>query len=466
MTLRLRLTLWYSGILSAIIVALGLVIYTMVATTLTRQIDLSLQSSAHEIIRAISPTGNSLSLLINTLPNLERFGTLSVYAQIWLPDGKLALKSERLLITDPLDAPALKDGQSALHEVTIQGVHLRVFTLPVTGMDGSLIAYVQTAALMHTVDTTMNTLLVVLVGSAVVAVAAATIIGWVIAQRALAPLETITQTALQITRADDLSRRIPMTEVPQDEVGRLGMAFNESLERLERLFNLQRRFLADVSHELRTPLTTIRANVDLLRRLGGADALSLDAIQSEAERMSRLVGDLLVLAQADAGTLPLAHDRVEVDTLLLEVLSETQILAGNVKLRLGEIDQAMVTGDRDRLKQILLNLVSNALKFTPEGGRVTLGLARVNEWVRITITDTGLGIPPEELPRIFDRFYRVDKARSRALGGAGLGLSIAQRIAQLHGGRIEAASNGVDGAGTTFSVWLPLAKAKSPKEEP
>jgi two-component system, OmpR family, sensor kinase len=465
MTLRLRLTLWYSGILSAIIVALGIVIYTLVATTLTRQIDLSLQSSAHEIIRAISPTGSSLSLLINTLPNLERFGTPSVYAQIWLPDGKLALKSERLLITDPLDASALHASQATLHEVTIQGVHLRVFTLPVTAVDGSLTAYVQTAALLHTVDTTMNTLLVVLVSSAIVAVAAATVIGWLSARRALAPLETITQTALQITRADDLSRRIPMTAVPHDEVGRLGMAFNESLERLERLFNLQRRFLADVSHELRTPLTTIRANVDLLRRLGGADALSLDAIQSEAERMSRLVGDVLVLAQAEAGTLPLAHDAVEVDTLLLEVLSEVQILAGGVKLSLGEIDQALVTGDRDRLKQILLNLVSNALKFTPEGGRVTMGLARVNEWVRITITDTGLGIPPEELPRIFDRFYRVDKARSRALGGAGLGLSIAQRIAKLHGGRIEAASNGIDGSGTTFSVWLPLAKAKSPKED-
>jgi two-component system OmpR family sensor kinase len=295
MTLRLRLTLWYSGILSAIIVVLGIVIYTMVATALTRQIDLSLESSAREVIHAISPTGNSLSLLINTLPNLERFGTPSVYVQIWLPNGKLAMKSERLLLTDPLDAPALKEGKAVLHEVTIQGAHLRVFTRPVTTMDGNLYAYVQTAALLHTVDTTMNTLLVVLVASAVVAVAAATVIGWLTARRALAPLETITQTALQITRADDLSRRIPMTDVPQDEVGRLGMAFNESLERLERLFNLQRRFLADVSHELRTPLTTIRANVDLLRRLGGADALSLDAIQSEAERMSRLVGDLLVL---------------------------------------------------------------------------------------------------------------------------------------------------------------------------
>jgi len=465
MTLRLRLTLWYSGILSAIIVGVGIVIYTMVATALTRQIDLSLQSSAHEIVRAISPTGGSVSLLVNTLPNLQRFGTPSVYAQIWLPDGKLALKSELLLIADPLDPAALKAGKAALSEVTIQSYHLRVFTQPVTTVDGNVMAYVQTAALLHTVDTTLDTLLVVLAGSAIVAVALATIIGWLISRRALAPLETITQTALQITRADDLSRRIPMREVPQDEVGRLAMAFNESLGRLERLFNMQRRFLADVSHELRTPLTTIRANVDLVRRLGGADPVSLGAIQSEAERMSRLVGDLLVLAQADAGTLPLARDPVEMDTLLLEVLSEAQVLAGGVKLGLGELDQALVTGDRDRLKQILLNLVSNALKFTPEGGRVTMGLSLVDNWVRITVSDTGAGIPPEELRRIFDRFYRVDKARSRAMGGAGLGLSIAQRIAQLHGGRIEAASTGVDGGGTTFSVWLPLAKPRSAREE-
>ena len=465
MALRLRLTLRYSGILAAIIVMLGIVIYTMLAITLTRQIDISLQSSANEIIRTVRLNLTGVGRLVDTLPNLERFGTPSVYAQIWLPDGTLAIQSERLSYTQPLDPRALKASQTSLRDVTVEGVHLRVFTAPVFALGGQVTAYVQTAAPLRTVDTTTGTLLVVLFGTGLAAVAAATIVGWITAKRALTPLETITQTALQITRADDLSRRIPMTDAPQDEVGRLGMAFNESLERLERLFNTQRRFLADVSHELRTPLTTIRGNVDLLRRMGGADPTSLDAIQSEAERMSRLVGDLLVLAQADAGTLPLAHAPVEVDTLLLEVLREAQVLAGNVKLGLGEIDQAVVIGDRDRLKQILLNLVSNALKFTPEGGRVTLGLALVNEWVRVTITDTGLGIPPEELPRIFDRFYRVDKARSRTLGGAGLGLSIAQRIAQLHGGRIEAASNGHNGHGTTFSVWLPLAKAKKAPDE-
>ena len=192
--------------------------------------------------------------------------------------------------------------------------------------------------------------------------------------------------------------------------------------------------------------------------MGEADPTSLDAIQSEAERMSRLVGDLLLLAQADSGNLPLARRPVELDTLLLEVCSEVQVLAGSVAVGIGEIDQAVVTGDRDRLKQVILNLVSNALKFTPDGGRVTMGLARAaGEWARLTVTDTGIGIPPQELPHLFERFYRVDKARSRALGGAGLGLAIAQRIVHLHGGRIEAASEGVPGRGSTFSVWLPLA---------
>jgi signal transduction histidine kinase len=131
-----------------------------------------------------------------------------------------------------------------------------------------------------------------------------------------------------------------------------------------------------------------------------------------------------------------------------------------VQLQIGEIDQAVVNGDRDRLKQLLLNLVSNAIKFTPEGGRVTLGLSRAaGNWARLVVTDTGVGIPPAELPFIFERFYRVDKARTRSAGGAGLGLAIAQRIAQVHGGRIEALSSGA--GGSTFCVWLPLAPERT-----
>ncbi len=455
MTLRLRLTLWYSAVLAGIIGLFGVAVYAILAASLIRQIDFNLTTAAEDIIRAssVSPLFQS----INIPPNLDQFGGPNIYAQVWTTDGRLANQSASLTYDKPLDPRGLTDGRQSRREAHAAGVHLRVLTVPMRTLDGTLVGYVQTASDLRVMDSAQSALLIILVGGGVIAVLSAAVIGWLAARQALQPLEMITQTALRITRADDLSRRIPMNGPPKDEVGRLGMAFNESIERLERLFNAQRRFLADVSHELRTPLTAIRGNVDLLRRIGSADRTSLDAIQSEAERMSRLVGDLLLLAQAEAGNLPLAHNPVELDTLLLDVFREAQVLAAGVSVTIGEIDQALVIGDHDRLKQLLLNLVSNALKFTPEGGRVTLGLARAaGEWARLTVSDTGPGIPPEELAHIFERFYRLDKARSRAQGGAGLGLSIAQRIAQMHGGRIEAMSEG-EGKGATFCIWLPLA---------
>ncbi len=462
MTLRFRLTVWYSAVLAVIIILFGMVVYGLTVFTLVNQVDNSLSQRAQEIIRA-SQTRRILDVqvLFITRQEVNRFNASRVYVQVWDATGNWLANSENLgNYRDPLDPDGLTRQQGSSANVVIDGERLRVVTEPIPTVDGLVLGYVQAASPLDQVEAAKSVLLLVLVTGGVAAVILATVVGWLSANRALRPLETITQTALQITRADDLSRRIPMAGVPQDEVGRLAQAFNDTLERLERLFNAQRRFLADVSHELRTPLTTIRGNVDLLRRMGGADATSLDAIQSEAERMSRLVGDLLLLAQSDAGTLPLARNPVEMDTLLLEVFREAQVLAGSVQLQIGEIDQAVVNGDRDRLKQLLLNLVSNAIKFTPEGGRVTLGLSRAaGNWARLVVTDTGVGIPPAELPFIFERFYRVDKARTRSAGGAGLGLAIAQRIAQVHGGRIEALSSGA--GGSTFCVWLPLAPERT-----
>jgi signal transduction histidine kinase len=291
--------------------------------------------------------------------------------------------------------------------------------------------------------------------------------GRFLAARALAPIADITRTALQISRADDLGRRIEY-HGPPDEVGRLAGAFNHMLARLERLFGAQQRVIADISHELRTPLTTVRANLDLIRRMG-ADDTSLDAIQGETERMTRLVGDLMLQAQLDAGELPIRHEPVQLDDLLLDLYRQARTIAGGkLEVVLGEEDQVCVLGDPDRLRQLLLNLVDNAVKYTPPGGRVTLGLARAAGFARVTVRDTGGGIPPEELPFIFDRFYRIDKARSRpptppasgeqggsGQGGAGLGLSIAQSIAQAHGGNISVES--APGQGTTFTVTLPVA---------
>jgi heavy metal sensor kinase len=461
LTLRLRLTLWYSAVLAGIILVFGLAVYALMNVGLTRQVDDALTDTARGIIAA---SVYQRELQIVTIPKLDRFGASRIYVQVWKADGQtLVASSDNFSTNAPFDEAALDRSRESHRDAYVDSVHLWVVTVPiVTPVDNRIIGYVQAAASLEQVDWAKSALLILLVSGGVGAVILAALVGWMTAHRALAPIETITQTALQITRADDLSRRIPPTGVAQDEVGRLAQAFNESLERLERLFNAQRRFLADVSHELRTPLTVIRGNVDLLRRMGGADPDSLGAIQSEAERMSRLVGDLLLLAQAEAGTLPVARNPVELDTLLLEVYRESQVLAGGVGVAIGDIDQAVGVGDRDRLKQLLLNLVSNALKYTQEGGRVNLSLGRVNDWARLVVSDNGMGIPVEELPYVFERFYRVDKARTRSQGGAGLGLAIAQRIAQVHGGRIEAASDGANGHGSTFSVWLPLAADKAP----
>jgi signal transduction histidine kinase len=320
------------------------------------------------------------------------------------------------------------------------------------------IGTVQLATSLEVVDATLRVLVIVLLVGSAISVALASFIVWLSTRRALAPLQAVTQTAFQITRADDLSRRISYRGQPDDEVGQLIHAFNQTLGRLENLFNTQRRFLADVGHELRTPLTVIKGNVDLLRRIGTTDEESLVGIENEVDRLTRLVGDLLLLAQAESGKLPLDRRLVELATLTLEALHQMRILAREkLQLRLGEIDQVLVCGDQDRLKQVLVNLIGNAIQYTPNGGEVVVGLGKVDNQAKLTIHDTGPGIPPEDLPHVFERFYRGEKSRTRSRDGKGfgLGLSIAYWIVRNHSGRIEV--NSKAGQGTTFCVWLPLA---------
>jgi two-component system OmpR family sensor kinase len=245
-----------------------------------------------------------------------------------------------------------------------------------------------------------------------------------------------------------------------DEVGQLIEAFNSTLERLEHLFSAQRRMLADVSHELRTPLTVIKGNISLVRRIGEADPESLESIEAEVDRLTRMVGDLLLLAQVESGKLVMDKMLVELDTLLLEVYQQMKVLAGSrVTLQLLDIDQVQVIGDRDRLKQVLLNLISNAVQYTPQRGKVTLTLTRQEGQAKFVVSDTGPGIPAEDLPHIFERFYRGEKSRSRGIhGGFGLGLSIVYWIVRNHGGSIEVES--AEGEGTIFTILLPLAGQK------
>lgn len=450
MTLRSRLTVWYSAIMAVGLLLYGAAVYSVLVYSLTQQIDENLLETAEDIRRTFrrDVRGVSFSPLALDL-------TASIYAQVWDSEGELVARNAPLL-DEPLDPEGLEMVTAEYSTVRLDEVPLRVLTYPlVTTPEGDLVGHLQLAASLSTVESARQLMLSVLFVGGLLAVGFAGVIGWSTAAAALRPLDQVTLAALQITRADDLSRRIGLRGPPRDEVGRLIAAFNETLERLENVFETQRRFMADVSHELRTPLTVIRGNLDLLRRTGEVDRESMEAVVAEVDRMTRMVQDVLVLSQAESGKLPLAQSVVELDTLLLEVFHQARLLAqGRQEVRLGGEDQARVRGDRDRLKQVLLNLVANAVEHSPAGGTVTMSLGCIGDWARLTISDTGPGIPKEDLPHIFERFYRVDRARRRSSGGgAGLGLSIAYWIVRMHGGRIEVASE--EGQGTTFSVWLP-----------
>ena len=455
MSIRTRLTLWYTVVLTIFIVVLGTIVYTALALNLVSGLDRILRETASQVI-STARVRSFPDIQVITIPELDVFGS-NVYIEVIDTDSKIVRKSTNLQsFSQPLDDPGLQSVENTHEPVTRDvrtgGAHLRVLTVPLM-VENQIVGYLQVGTLRGQVDTALGQLLIVLVAGGLGAIVAAAIVGRLLAAQALRPIDTITQTAFAISRADDLDKRIPQLG-PQDEVGRLARTFNIMLDRLESLFRAQQRFIADISHELRTPLTTIRGNVDLMRHMDRLDQHSLDAIQAESDRMVRMVGDLLLLAQADAGQL-IRREKVELDTLMLEVFRQMRPLAEHVELTLGEEDQAVVLGDADRLKQLLINLVDNAIKYTPKGGHVTLGLRCVEGWAMVTVADTGIGIPAEDLPHIFDRFYRVDKARSRAAGGTGLGLSIVQWIVQAHGGRIEVQSQ--IGKETTFTVRLPLA---------
>ena len=454
MTLRARLTLWYTSVLAGVLLVFGVAVYVLLSASLYRQVEDTLQRTADDILRAsqFQIAGIPLSAL-----QLELDLTANIFVQVYDGEGNLLQQTMNFALEDrPFDETTLGTKVPQFSSIMIEGTRFRVLTVPVLReSNDQVVAYLQLAESLQTIDQTRELLIFILAGGGIVVIIIAALVGWMTAGTALRPIEELTESALQITRTDDLSRRIPISGSSQDEVGKLILAFNETLERLENLFETQRRFLADVSHELRTPLTAIRGNVDLIKRMGEADPISLDAISSEVDRMTRMVRDLLILVQAETGRLPLAQDVVELDTLLLEVFQQARILAdGKFDIKLGQEDQASVQGDRDRLKQVLLNLVANALDHTPDGGRVVLGLSCVGDYARLTVTDSGPGIPKEDLPHIFERFYRVETSRKRKdSGGAGLGLSIAYWITKSHNGRIEVASE--VGKGTTFSVWLP-----------
>ncbi len=459
MSLRLRLTLIYTGLLSGVVLLLSIVVYSIVSVVLINEVDSTLQQTSEHFIGQMR--ADSLGEIAIDDDDLNISDVM--YYQVWSESDQILLFSDNASgLTTALDPEGLAEKEPIFSETTIRGTPFRVLSVPLVVNDKAS-GWLQVATTVTSLRYTQRLMQIVFGIAALFAIIIAGVVGWLVTAQALEPLETMAQVATRITSTDDLSQRIPVTPGRNDEIGELILTFNQTLVRLERMFNAQRRFLADVSHELRTPLTVIKGNVGLMRMVNEVDEESLTSIESEVDRLTRLVGDLLMMAQAETGRMPLMFEPVELDELVFEVFEQMKVLSeGAHEIKIENIQPVLVTGDRDRLKQVLLNLGSNAIKFSGEGGKISLDLTVSNNWVRVDVIDHGQGIPKSEVRHIFERFYRGDKSRTRTRkdSGFGLGLPIAYWIIRNHGGRIDVDSK--EGVGTTFTVWLPVSQAEIP----
>jgi two-component system OmpR family sensor kinase len=466
-SLRLRLALWYGGLTGVVSILVCLYAYAIHSRAQYDQLDATLRVSAQHIAAELAtsrtPRERAEKLAASVLlgaasgvygangdllqtgggptPTLDAAKVLSAGYEPSYP--AIAVLAPRLYqVPTEGSYSLLRDGRGErwrLHVRPVPGSDLYLATtFPLAPLDGAVASF---ARLMF---------LITVLGSS-----AAFAAGWLLARRALRPVAALTQTVTAIAQSRSFSRRVS-DGGDTDELGWLATTFNAMLASLEEAFEGQQRFIAAASHELRAPLTVVQANLELLRTRwrGMTEAergLALGEAHAEAMRMNRLVADLLVLARADAGVL-LHRQPVELDRVLLDVMAEARHIALGKRLEIAAIEPVIVQGDPDRLKQLLLILIDNALNYTGEGGHVSVSLRRVEESVFVDISDTGVGIAAEDLPRVFERFYRVDPARSRH-SGTGLGLPIARWIAEGHGGMVALVS--AAGIGTTATIRLP-----------
>jgi signal transduction histidine kinase len=458
MPIRIRLTLWYTFLLGAILIAFSTLLYLVLSFSLRDQVDRNLKDRAQQVGNQIEAQAVVLETGKVVLPPLNVFSSPAIFIQVVRADGSLVtatgnLEDRHFPYTSEI-AAVNRTGQSVFRTVMIENTPIRVYSAPIIiGPQNHVVGAVVVGQSLKIIDTTLNLVLIFLMGGTLAGLLMAALIGAFLAWTALRPIEKITQTATQIVGAQDLKQRLPAPKT-NDEIGRLITTINKMLERLDNFFQAQVRLSADVSHELRTPLTAIRGNVDLLRRGVTNDPEELNealaVIDGELDRMSRIVADLLLLSQADAG-ISLRMELVELDTIILDVYRQARVVANEVNIHLGHEDQAIVKGDADRLKQLLINLVTNAIKHTPPGGDITISLYNDPKWVRVIVSDTGRGIAPAALPHIFERFYQAEDSNKHK--GTGLGLSIAQWIAKAHRGQVTVTSE--LGRGSTFTLWLP-----------
>lgn len=465
-TLRARLTLWYTVLLSGMLVILGTTALVLLDRGLRENVDASLQSVARSIAnstRTSSRPGTDLDDVLHSMlaPGLtERF--FSLLDPFGRPDPRIVPRNRVQLPLSPEALRNAEQGRETYQTFTLPGVSaspVRMLTLPVIE-HGHIIHLVQVGMPLESAETARSHFLFILLGLTPIALGGAALGGWFLARRALAPVDNMVEAAHKI-EAEDLSRRIDTAE-SNDELGRLAGVLNDMLARLERSFTAVRHFSADAAHELRTPLTILKGEIEVALRSPHPEEeyrRVLSSCLEEVDRLSALVQDLLFLARSDSGNVTITKAPVNLAEVLAEVTPPLRALAetSGVDFSLSTIPPLWVPGNASMLFRLLFNLGENAIKYTPAGGSVHIGLNQNGQEASLEVRDTGPGIPPEEQERIFDRFYRGDPARSR--GGTGLGLALARSIALLHNGRVSVES--AAGKGSCFRVVLPLAELVS-----
>ncbi len=471
MSIRLRLARWYGALLAAILVlgsTLGFAWHTRGHyDDLDRALLTTASHHAAEAPRAPSTLhlaadqpGFDIALrlysasgtLLESSPQARQLPAVDPQALLAHPAGPAYSRWIGLVpaLTHTLAVPP----DSAFGLVSAAHARWRTLIMPVV-VDAQTVGYVAAFAPLERIDHALQRLQAVLLSLGVISVIVAMLASWALAGTVLQPITAMIASAQAIATSRDFSQRLAVRPT-NDELEQLAMTFNTMLASLETAYQSQQRFVSDASHELRAPLTAIQGNLELLRSHHDLAQTDRDEALREAaretQRLGRLVADLLALARADAGV-SVRQEPVELDALVLEVFRTARQLGPAHQLRLDPFEPVRTCGDADRLRQLVLILVDNALKYTPAGGVVRIGLAAEAQGACITVADSGSGIAAADLPHVFERFYRADPGRSRDPGGTGLGLAIARWIVEQHSGTITIQSR--QEYGTIATVWLP-----------
>jgi heavy metal sensor kinase len=460
-SVRTRLTVWYIGVLALVLVAFGVGVYVMLARALYAQLNYDLtttaESTSTSFVRMLATGKDARAAAADELN--DHIGP-DQSAAIFDSDGQAIAENPDLAGLRVEPPSAVPEAQIYLYNLS-EGRGRRVVVKRFSyGAPNQTYFIVISQPVDHVLNTLSTIRLSLLLGTGAGLILAG-LGGSFLARRSLQPVARMTEQARRMS-AGNLEQRLPVTDA-RDELGNLAATFNELLARLDDSLSTQRRFMADASHELRTPLSVMRTAISVtLDQERGADEYreALTVLDEQARRLTRIVADMFTLARSDTEKRPLMRTDFQLDSLIEECVRAAEILGSRkgVMVITGALSETRYRGDEGLLRQLILNLLDNAIKHTPPAGKVSVALVTEDSQFQIVVRDTGSGIPPEAQSHIFERFYRADKARSRNNAsefgtGAGLGLAIAQWIATQHRGRIKLAKS--DEHGSVFVTTLP-----------